>query len=255
MEFKVMSYNIQSGRNYGSVLTRCFDWQIEVIKNASPDIVGLQEVGRHPSAGFPLYEMEDEPTEYIAKELNMYSYFAKAILVEGKYPYGNAILSKYPIKNAKTVMIPDPVKRQKNGAYETRCVLVAEIDVLGGITVIVSHFGLMEEEKVNAVQTVLNLVKEIKTPILFMGDLNMKPNDEILQPIFKVLKDTAYGALTPITWPSDVDKATGKGRRGPQEEVRKIDYIFASEHFKTKKEETLQSKASDHLPYVVHFEM
>ena len=193
--------------------------------------------------------------EDIAKELNMYSYFAKAILVEGKYPYGNAILSKYPIKNAKTVMIPDSVKRQKNGDYETRCVLVAEIDVLGGITVLVSHFGLMEEEKVNAVQTVLNLVKEIKTPILFMGDLNMKPNDEILQPIFKVLKDTAYGALTPITWPSDVDKATEKGRREPQEEVRKIDYIFASEHFKTKKGETLQSKASDHLPYVVHFEM
>ncbi len=257
MELKVMSYNIQSGRNYGLVLTRCFDWPIEVIKNALPDIVGLQEVGIHPSAGFPLYEMEDTPTEYFAKELGMYAYFAKAISVEGKYPYGNAILSKYPIKSAKTVMIPDPVKRKENenGDYETRCVLVAEIDVMGGITVIVSHFGLMEEEKVNAVQTVLKLVKEIKTPILFMGDLNMKPNDEILQPLFKVLKDTAHGALTPITWPSDVDEATGKGRHEPQEEVRKIDYIFASEHFKAKKVETVQSKASDHLPYVVSFEL
>ena len=255
MELKVMSYNIQSGRNYGLVLTRCFDWPIEVIKNAMPDIVGLQEVGIHPSAGFPLYEMENTPTEYIAKELSMYSYFAKAISVEGKYPYGNAILSKYPIKTAKTVMIPDPIKKEASEDYETRCVLVAEIDVMGGITVIVSHFGLMEDEKVNAVNTVLELIKNIKTPILFMGDLNMKPDDKILQPIFNALKDTANGNLTPITWPSDVDEATGRGRHEPNKNGMKIDYIFASEHFNPKKVETLQSKASDHMPYVVNFEM
>ena len=255
MQVKVMSYNIQSGRNYGEVLTRGFDWQIEVIKNFAPDIVGLQEVGKHPSAGFPLYPMEGYPTEYFAKELGMYSYFAKAISVEGKYPYGNAILSKYPIKSAKTVMIPDPIKREENGYYETRSVLVAELDVLGGITVIVSHFGLMDEERLNAVQTVLEIVKGVKTPILFMGDLNMKPDDKILQPIFEVLKDTAKGMLTPVTWPSDVDSRTGKGRKAPQEEVRKIDYIFASEHFGVQKVETLQTKASDHLPYVVDFEI
>ena len=254
MELKVMSYNIQSGRNYGEVLTRGFDWQIEVIRNTLPDIVGLQEVGKHPSDGFPLYPMEGYPTEYIAKELGMYSYFAKAISVQGKYPYGNAVLSKYPIKNAKTVMIPDPIRQTDSEDYETRCVLVAEIDVLGGITVLVSHFGLMEEEKINAVQTVLDIVKDVKTPILFMGDLNMKPDDKILQPIFDVLTDTANGALTPFTWPSDVDKKTGKSRKCPQREVRKIDYMFTSKHFKTKKVETIQTKASDHLPYVVEFD-
>ena len=109
MQLKVMSYNIQSGRNYGDVLTRGYDWQIEVIKNAMPDILGVQEMGKHPSAGFPLYPIEGNPTDYFAKELGMYSYFAQAILVGGKYPYGNAIFSKYPIKNAKTVMIPDPI--------------------------------------------------------------------------------------------------------------------------------------------------
>ena len=253
MQLKVMSYNIQSGRNYGEVLTRGYDWQIEVIRNATPDIVGVQEMGKHPSAGFPVYPI-DNPTEYFAKELGMYSYFAQAILVQGKYPYGNAILSKYPIKSAKTVIIPDPEKQQAGGDYETRCVLVAEIDVLDGITVLVSHFGLMEEEKVNAVNTVLEILKDIKTPVLFMGDLNMKPDDEMLKPIFATLKDTAKGALTPYTWPSDVDKDTGKGRKAPQEEVRKIDYMFASEHFKTKKVETLQTRASDHLPYVVDFD-
>ncbi len=251
MKMKVMSYNLQSGRNYGDVLTRSYDWQIEVIRNAMPDIVGLQEVGKHPSAGFPEYSMEGYPTEYIAKELGMYSYFAPSIFVAGKYPYGNAILSKYPIKSAKTVMIPDPVRREKGGFYETRSVLVIEIDVLGGITVLVSHFGLMDEEKSNAVQTVLQILKSITTPVMFMGDLNMKPDDEILQPIFKALKDTANGAFTPFTWPSDVDINTGKGRKRPEDEVRKIDYIFVSNHFKVENVKTLQSRASDHLPYVV----
>ena len=152
-------------------------------------------------------------------------------------------------------MIPDPIKTVDSEDYETRCILVAELDVLGGITVLVSHFGLMEEEKESAVETVLKIVKDIKTPVLFMGDLNMKPDDNKLRPIFSVLEDTAKGALTPITWPSDVDKNTGKGRHAPQEEVRKIDYVFASKYFKTKKVETIQTRASDHLPYVVDFEI
>ena len=88
-----------------------------------------------------------------------------------------------------------------------------------------------------------------------MGDLNMKPDDETLKPIFAALKDTANGALTPFTWPSDIDKDTGKGRREPQSEVRKIDYMFVSEHFQTKKVQTLQTRASDHLPYMVDFDV
>lgn len=255
MRLKVMSYNIQSGRNFGKLPSRSFDWQIETIRNVAPDIVGLQEVGKHPSAGFPLYEMEGYPTEYFAKELGMYSYFAPTFLVEGKYPYGNAILSKYPIKNVKKVMIPDPIRRGGSGRYETRNVLVAEIDVLDGITVLVSHFGLEEEEKINAVQTVVDIIKGLKTPVLFMGDLNMKPDDKILRPIFDVISDTANGTSVPLTWPSDVDKTTGISEKQPEREVRKIDYIFASSQFNTKKIQTIQSKASDHLPYIVDFEI
>ena len=255
MELKVMSYNIQSGVNYGGVITRCYDWQIEVIKNAMPDIVGVQEMGSHPTSGFPEYALQGMPIEYFTKELGMYSYFARAILVNDIYPYGNAIFSKYPIKSAKTVIIPDPEQRKDDGDYETRSVLLAEIDVLGGITVLVSHFGLMEDEKENAVKTVLEIIKDIKTPVIFMGDLNMKPDDEKLKPIFSALNDSANGALEPITWPSDVDKDTGKGIQQPQRKARKIDYIFTSEHFKVNSVRTIQTRASDHLPYIADFEM
>ena len=52
--------------------------------------------------------------------------------------------------------------------------------------------------------------KEIKTPVLLLGDLNMMPNDEILRPLFDVIKDVANGKNEPATWPVDEDKFVGE---------------------------------------------
>ena len=53
---------------------------------------------------------------------------AKAIDFGGKNPYGNAIISRYPIDEVRTVIIPDPEVKGYDGYYETRCVLVAKIN-------------------------------------------------------------------------------------------------------------------------------
>lgn len=262
MHLKIASYNIMSGRTYTTPPKRSFDFSAEVINDISPDIVGLNEVGRHATAGFPVLDMDDEPSEYLSKKTHMYHYFAKAIEFEG-HGYGNAILSKYPIKNAKTVIIPDPERKANDEYsvyYETRSILVAEIDVCGGITVLVTHFGLMPEEKNNAVNTILSLLKTIKTPILLMGDFNMLADDEHLKPIFEALYDTACGEKTPYTWPSDMQKYVGEYEAKiknikENDASRKIDYIFTSSHFETKSIEVYQSTASDHMPYIAHLEL
>jgi len=245
MELKVMTYNIQSGKTNEPVQRRDYNLAAEVIKELGPDIVGLNEVGKQPSADFPAVDMKEEIAEYMGQQTSMYWYYAPAIKVMG-YDYGNALLSKYPIKSAKTMIIPDP-PRTEQGRYETRSVLVAELDVNGGIAVIVSHFGLEREEKVNAVKTVLSLLDTIKTPVLFMGDLNMKPDDTILQPLFERLRDTAGGSMEPYTYPSDDP--------GPEKPARKIDYLFASEHFTKKAVEVKKTLVSDHMPYVAYLEL
>lgn len=255
MELKVMTYNICSGINNDRPSVRNYNSSAEVIKKFNPDIVGLNEVGTHKTGNIPKLEIEGGPAKYLAENLGMNWYFAKAIEFDG-CPYGNAILSKYPIKSARTIIIPDAEKREGKG-YETRCILMAELDVAGGITVLVSHFGLMEEEKDNAVSAVLSLLKTISEPIIFMGDLNMTPDDTKLKPIFAVLNDSAGGAMTPYTWPSDVMnvKCFEKIVKNITDNnvLRKIDYIFSSKHFQAKNVEVYRSLASDHMPYIVDF--
>ena len=261
MNLKIASYNIMSGRTYTTPPVRNYDFCAEVINNISPDIIGLNEVGKHATAGFPAVDMKEEVTEYLGKKTEMYHYFAKAIEFGG-HGYGNGILSKYPIKSAKTVTIPDPEEKKEEYKvyYETRSVLVAEIDVCGGITVLVTHIGLVPEEKQNAIKTILSLLENIKTPVLLMGDFNMTADDERMKAFFDTLHDTAYGKDTPHTWPSDLQKYVGdyeaKIKNIKETDVsRKIDYIFTSSHFKTNEIEVYQSTASDHMPYIAYLEL
>ena len=117
-----MSFNTQHCLNY---LTKRIDFAVmaEAILTCDADVVGLNEMRglgtdiEYTAQVEKLAELTDMP----------YYYFAKAIDVKGKGPYGNGILSKKPILRAETVMIPDPI-REKGGRYETRCVLKAELE-------------------------------------------------------------------------------------------------------------------------------
>ncbi len=260
MNIKVMTYNIHSGINNEETPFRSYDAITEVIKSVNADIVGLQEVGKHPTAGFLEYVVDGEPTEYMANKLKLNSSFAQAEFFYGRFPYGNALLTKYPIKSSRTVLIPDPECKVDDGYFQTRSILVAELDIGDGITVIVTHFGVVKEEKINAVKCTIDLIKSINTPVLLLGDLNMIPDDEILKPLFEQLNDVAKGKNQPATWPSNNSKNVGdyeakiKNIILQTQATRKIDYIFYSNEFNPKKEFVVETKASDHMPYVVEFE-
>ena len=248
---RIATYNIWSGRNNAEIQTRNYDWTAEVISEIGPDIIGLQEVGKGPCYGFPAaYDIEEEVPEYLGKKLGMYSYFAPAITTNS-YGYGNALLSKYPIKSANSIKIPDA-----SSNVESRCVLVAEIDVCNGITVLVTHFGLSPEEQRQGIETVLSLIEESKKPAIFMGDLNITPDNEILKPLFERLTDTANGSVQPYTWPSAFTRYTGVSeKKYDMDRRRKVDYIFTTQHFKTLKSDIHFSLASDHLPFVADLEV
>ncbi len=259
MNIKVMSFNIHSGINIEDTPQRDYDGIAKVIQSQNPDIVGLQEVGRHGFHIYPPLELDCEPNEYLAKKLRYNTYFAPAVVFKEKYPYGNALLTKFAIKNVKTVIIPDPENKADDGYFQTRSILVAELDI--GLTVLVTHFGVVKEEKINAVQCAIELVKEIKTPVLLLGDLNMLPDDEILQPLFAQLHDVAKGKNEPATWPADEEQevseyeATIKNITEQKQARRKIDYIFYANGVQPTNEYTVCTKASDHKPYIVEFEL
>lgn len=226
---KIMSFNTQHCLGY---IDRKIDFELmaKAILELDADVVGLQEMrgeGAHP--------------EYIAQVERLaeltgmrYYYFAKAIDVKGKGPYGNGILSKLPIINAEIIPIPDPPIQVKGHGYETRCILKAELE--GGLTVLVTHFGLNPDEQENAVKTVVESICESKC--VLMGDFNVTPDNSVLEPIRKIMRDTADSFDGErLSFPSDTPD-------------RKIDYIFVTPDLKVKSADIPPVVASDHRPHI-----
>lgn len=226
---KLMTFNTQHCLNY---ISREIDFDImaDTIKIFNADIVGLNEM--RGKGEDPEYE---EQVKILAEKAGYpYYFFAKAIDFPGGNPYGNGILSKLPIINTEIIHIPDPDTKTGTEYYEHRCVLKAQLD--GGYTVLVTHFGLNEDEKENAVKTVSeNLVSK---KCIFMGDLNTVPEKELLNPIREVLNDTASVFEKPLlSCPSDKPEI-------------KIDYIFVSPDFEIVSADIPEIIASDHRPHI-----
>jgi len=230
---KIMTFNTQHCRNF---LTGEIDFRrmSDAILACAPDIVGLNEMrGQGTVAEY------GAQVEALAALTGMpYFYFAKAIDVLGKGPYGNGILSRIPILSVETVMIPDPAVKTHQRHYETRCVLKAVLE--GGITVLVTHMGLNPDEQENAVSTVVaNLARE---RCVLMGDFNMTPENPCLTPIFEAMTDTSkVFDREQLSFPSDAPNC-------------KIDYIFVSHDVDVRAAEIPAIVASDHRPIVATVE-
>ena len=214
MQISVMSFNIQHCLNYR---TRQIDFDLfaQVIRQSGADIVGLNEVnGRGAGADYL------PQAEILAERLGF---------------YGNALLSRYSIETAQTILIPDPETRGYAGYYETRCLLKAVVRTPQPLTVCVTHFGLNPDEQVLAQETVLAQIEDQRC--VLMGDFNMTPDAELLQSIRACMTDTAALIQGPTaTFPSDRPD-------------RKLDYLFLSRDLTVQSAEILPVIASDHRPY------
>ena len=225
---KIMSFNTQHCKNFIEQKID-FDIMADAIKKCDADIIGLNEMR---SKG--VNEEYQDQTAILSELTGIKNYyFAKAIDIPGGNPYGNGLLSKSAIKSAETIIIPDPNPRTGNRHYETRCILKAKLE--NSITVLVTHFGLNEDEQRNAVAAVLENIEEEKC--ILMGDFNIRPDNEILQPIREIMKDTADCFKSNLlSFPSDNPYA-------------KIDYIFVTPDIEVVAADIPPIIASDHRPH------
>ncbi len=267
MKLKIMTYNICSGKDFrlDADITPDGDSKYgidacaEVIKEVSPDICGINEIN-HFTKEFveklPKGEFTAEnQAEYIAEGSGLGNYaFGSAITFEGRGNYGNAVISKHPVKKITVHNIPDPTVFDDFGYYETRGITEALIDIAGGITVLQIHVGLNISEKQNAITKLLELIDKIDTPLVLMGDFNMRPSDWMLDKIREKLNEiTPDGEGYIHTFPSWNGNAGIKFERDLK--PCKIDYIFASHHFRKISCEVIESRASDHKPMLAVFEL
>lgn len=234
---KIMTFNVQHCLDYkrNKIDTSFF---VDAIGKYAPDVCGLNEIrGKGPRIGYT------DQTKALGDGLGYYRYFAEAIKVGGKNPYGNAIVSRFRFKATETIPIPDPVKKTEKAGYETRCVLKAIIKTEDKeICFLVCHMGLVHDERVNAVNTICNIIDKTELPIVLMGDFNTTPDDVVLKPLYDRLYDTD-------------GKAVRKGcyTYASYEPKVKIDYIFYR-GLECKSVETIEEIYSDHFPIVAEFE-
>lgn len=235
---RIMTFNIQHCLDYQNDKID-IDLFVNTIKNINPDICGLNEVrGEGPLDGYT------DQTNALGDGLGYNRYFAKAIDVQGTSPYGNAFVTRYPVKSVETVAVPDPIFKYEIGKYESRCVLKAVVDVSGkDVLVLVCHMGLALGERKNAVKEICKIVDSTDMPLVLMGDFNALPDSEELKPLFERLSDT--DALAQVK---------GKCTFPSYKPNIKIDYIFYK-NMKCTGVETVEKVVSDHYPVVAEFEI
>jgi endonuclease/exonuclease/phosphatase family metal-dependent hydrolase len=100
MHLRFMSYNIQHGFDYVRKDRIDLSLTADVIRRYDSDIIGLNEV--RGQGVIPEYF---DQAKALADMLGYYYYFGPSIVFPERGPYGNAILSKYPIKHAEVYHI------------------------------------------------------------------------------------------------------------------------------------------------------
>lgn len=169
---RVLSYNIHHGEGVDGKLD--LGRIAGVIKSVSPDLVALQEVDR----GTQRTNRVGQPAE-LARLTGMNVVFGGNIRYEGG-DYGNAVLSRSPIRQHKNHLLP----LFDDG--EQRGVLEVEVEMPGGagtVWLLATHLDhrKADRERLASAATINKLAAaRAGQPAVLAGDLNDLPDSETL---------------------------------------------------------------------------
>lgn len=252
LKLKIMTYNIRSGHPVDTEqaikeFTYDLSKAASVIAEMNPDICGLNEVDNHQERT----AYDNQAAKLASAWGTEHYYFSKATSFpeNSDNEYGNAVLSKFPIIEKETILPPPPEQKDESTYYEQRGIARVVVKLPGGqtLTVLQTHFGLAIGERQKMLELLLPLIDSIETPLLLMGDFNIRPADWLLNPLRERLTEVseALGAKPFRTFPTyKTDYPDCK-----------IDYVFVSKHFKPLFMDIKQTQASDHFPYYVELEL
>lgn len=230
MNLKVLTFNIHNGINrYGKYNLKQIAEFLSLIK---PDLAGFQEVSRFWSPKTNYQDM----VGFLAERLRMYPAFAATLNRHDQSFFGNLILSKYPLINTWTAILP--------GKLEPRNYLAVQVNV-GGVRVnfLTTHLGLSDSERLVQVSKIAGFGVRLGDPLIITGDFNQGPDD----PGMALIKSNW------IKHDSSPQRGTlrlSNGQLGPE-----IDMIFSSPNLVLKSLKVYENDLSDHLPVGGEFEM
>jgi endonuclease/exonuclease/phosphatase family metal-dependent hydrolase len=235
---RVATYNVHGCR--GMDRRRSEQRIAEVIAALDVDVIGLQELdlNRRRSAGV-------DQAALIADQLGWYRYFHPALRV-GDEHYGDAILSRYPMRLRQARELPSVTTRV---CPETRAAIWMEVATpRGAVQVINTHLGLGRRERFMQAQLLAGpeWLGSVATgdPLILMGDFNSLPGSPPYQLLARQLRDVR-SLVTPSprlrTFPTRFPSLA-------------VDHIFVNERFPVNSVTVVRNArtriASDHFPLV-----
>jgi endonuclease/exonuclease/phosphatase family metal-dependent hydrolase len=238
MAVRVMSWNIHGmrGRDGRSDPERV----ALVIEEARADVAGLQEVGALVGPGELL-----DPAGTLARLTGLTQAFGLTEL-RGGYPYGNCILSRYPITATRSYDLSVP-GREKRGC------LRADLDLgAAALHLFNCHLGLDRRERRRQAAQLLSadILRDaaLAYPLVLVGDFNAwTSRSAVPRWIRRQLADAAVLARSPrATFPSTLPLVRlDRAYVGPAVKVLACDVH----------DSRLARLASDHLPIVAEIEL
>ena len=242
---RMLTYNVHGcvgldGKNSPDRIAR-------VIARQGVDVVALQEidVGRNRSGNI-------DQAESIARKLGMTFHFQSSLsLKEGKY--GNAILSRYPLKMIRMDALPR-FKSKARRLFEPRGALWVEIDVRGiKVNVITSHLSLWPAERLLQAEALLGPDwtgnAACQGPVILCGDFNANPRSIVCKRIGGKLRDAQL----------IVESHKPKSTWLASHPFSRIDHFFVSPDIEVVNivvpATELDRVSSDHLPLIVELKV
>ena len=163
---KLMSYNIKNANGMDNVCN--FQRIANVINNASPDVVAIQEVDSMTNRSGQKYVLGE-----IADRTQMHGYFAPAIDYDGG-KYGIGLLTKQVPLRLQTLPLP--------GREEARTLILAEFtDYIYCCT----HMSLTEEDRIKSLELVKAFTSSSTKPLFLAGDMNAEPESGFIKELQK----------------------------------------------------------------------
>ncbi len=225
---RLMTYNLHNGFNTGGDLN--LEALAQVIEEANPDIVVLQEISR----GW-LISGRTDMLDWLSQRLDT-PYVSGP--TEGAL-WGNAVLSRYPVIESANNELPPRALFLRRGYLTTR------FDIGNGevLNVIATHLHHLEEDSAirqQQVPVILGAWNNREYTVI-TGDMNAQP-DSTEMAMFRStgLTDVMAQAIPPegFTFRSSA----------PYE---RIDYIWITPDLRASNAGVINSTASDHFPVIV----
>lgn len=227
VSLRVLSYNIHHGEGVDGKLD--LKRIADVIMSVKPDLVALQEVDQQTART----DKVDQP-KVLGELTGMHVRFEKNIDFEGG-KYGNAILSRFPIRSHKNVHLPNI----DNG--EQRGVLIAEIEIpewSAPLRFLSTHFDYRRphEERVASARRINEMMEQSfsRSPAILAGDLNATPESEPLKILLEKwsLPDDKIYPTIPVDKPTrQIDYVLFRPAKSwTVSQVKVLDEKIASDH-------------------------